>query len=410
MQTELLNPKILGQRLQIERKARGLTQQQLANLLGVARTTIVAVEKGERTLQPEEIARLAEAWKVSINDLVRERPAIEPLAPQLRAAAPSVGLSESDVAGVGETAEALRQLGENYLELERLVGRPISQNYPPVYSLESMPPLEAAADIAARERRRLDLGDAPVPHLRSVLENEIGLRVFLLPMPSRLAGMFAFDVQLGGLIALNASHPVERRLWTLAHEYYHFLCDRYRADVYVLPGIAPRRLSESERLADVFAAHFLMPTAGLKRRFYELKAARVAGVMPGDLLHLKRQYGVSFQALTIRLEELKLVRSGTWAMLNKSGFREREAEAMAGLPPRDESEKRLPQRYLELAVEAYDRAELTEGQLAKMLGCDVIEARRIVRELSREWVVSDEGTTGNLEISLDLPLAEMAEA
>lgn len=410
MQIEPLNPKILGQRLQIERKARGLTQQQLANLLRVARTTIVAVEKGERTLQPEEIARLAQAWEISISDLVRERPAVEPLAPQLRAAAPSSGLSKNDVVGVNQTAETLRQLGENYLELESLVGRPMTQNYPPPYSLDAMPPLEAAGDIAVRDRRRLDLGNAPLPHLRAVLENDVGLRIFLLPMPSRLAGMFAFDVRLGGLIALNASHPVERRLWTLAHEYYHFLCDRYRADVYVLPGVSPRRTSESERMADIFAAHFLMPTAGLKRRFYELKAARVDGVMPGDLLHLKRQYGVSFQALTLRLEELKLVRSGTWNMLNKSGFREREAEAMAGLPPRDESEPRLPQRYLELAVEAYDRIELTEGQLAKMLGCDVIEARRMVRELSREWVVSDEGTTGNLEIPLDLPLAEMAEA
>lgn len=408
MKTLELNPKVLGQRLQVERKARGLTQQDLAHLLNVARTTIVAVEKGERPLLPEEMVRLGAAWSISISDLVRDRPAIEPLAPQLRAAAPSSSLSASDVVGVTEAAESLRRLSENYLELERLVERPLMHNYPAVYAAGAMPPSEAAADIAARERARLGLGDCPIPHLRSVLENEVGLRIFLFPMTSRLAGMFAFDATLGGLIALNSAHPSERRLWTLAHEYYHFLCDRFRADVYVLSGVSPRRVGESERLADIFAAHFLMPAPGLRRRFYDLKAAHRDTITPGDLLHLKRQYGVTFQALTLRLEELKLLRAGTWNNLKAGGFRVGEAEAMAGLPPREDSEGRLPPCYLELAVEAYDRAELSEGQLAKMLGCDRIEARRVVREMSREWDLSDSGEAGNLELDLDQPLAAAA--
>ena len=43
-----LDPKALGQRLQEARKARGFTQQQIADKLGVARTTLIAIEKGER--------------------------------------------------------------------------------------------------------------------------------------------------------------------------------------------------------------------------------------------------------------------------------------------------------------------------------------------------------------------------
>ena len=406
MQNFSPDPMKIGQRLQVERKARGLTQHDLANLLGVARTTVVAVEKGERALQSSEIAILSAAWKTSVSDLVRERPVVEPIAPQLRAAAPSKILSQADVDGVNDAAEALRKLGESYLELETLVGRSLVQNYPSAYSLGIMPPLEAAADIAARERSRLGLGNAPVPHLRSILENEVGLRIFLLKLPSRLAGMFAFNIQLGGLIALNAAHPVERRLWTLAHEYWHFLCDRHRADVCALPGVAPRRLNENERLADVFAAHFLMPEAGLKRRFYDLKASRNNELKTGDLLHLKRQYGVTFQALTFRLEELKLLRSGTWKSLSSSGFRVREAEAMVGISTQTEREERLPLRYIELAIEAYERAEITEKQLANFLGCELVEARQVVRDYSREWVVSDEGKTGDLEISLDQELVE----
>ena len=46
--TESIEPRRLGGRLQEARAARGLTQQDLADVLGLARTTITAIEKGER--------------------------------------------------------------------------------------------------------------------------------------------------------------------------------------------------------------------------------------------------------------------------------------------------------------------------------------------------------------------------
>jgi len=49
--SELLNsldPRQLGERLKDARKARGLTQDPVASKLGILRTTLVAIEKGER--------------------------------------------------------------------------------------------------------------------------------------------------------------------------------------------------------------------------------------------------------------------------------------------------------------------------------------------------------------------------
>ncbi len=43
---DTIDPKLLGQRLQDSRKARGLTQQDVANELGMARTTVTALERG----------------------------------------------------------------------------------------------------------------------------------------------------------------------------------------------------------------------------------------------------------------------------------------------------------------------------------------------------------------------------
>ena len=49
---EKIDPKILGNRLQESRRARGLKQQDVADQMNIARTTIVAIEKGERRVIP----------------------------------------------------------------------------------------------------------------------------------------------------------------------------------------------------------------------------------------------------------------------------------------------------------------------------------------------------------------------
>ena len=49
---DAVGPRVLGQRLQEARRARGLTQQDVADSLELARTTITALEKGERRIRP----------------------------------------------------------------------------------------------------------------------------------------------------------------------------------------------------------------------------------------------------------------------------------------------------------------------------------------------------------------------
>src|SRR5688572_5433759 len=68
---ESVDPRLLGQRIAEARKARGKTQEEVANELGCSRPTYIAVEKGERPLKPNEITKLAEFLGRRVHELVR---------------------------------------------------------------------------------------------------------------------------------------------------------------------------------------------------------------------------------------------------------------------------------------------------------------------------------------------------
>ena len=60
----------------------------------------------------------------------------------------------------------------------------------------------------------------------------------------------------------------------------------------------------------------------------------------------------------------------------------------------------LPLRYQLLAAEAFQKAQITEGQFAHFLRLDRLSARQVYQSLSRNLALSDEGIMG--EIGLDL--------
>ena len=289
-----------------------------------------------------------------------------------------------------------------YVELEEQLGAPLPRHYPAVYDISHTPPERAAEEIANSERNRLSLGDGPLGNLWGLLETDVGLRVFAMPMKNgRLAGMFLYTEEYGGCIAVNANHPEERRRWSAVHEYAHFLTDRYKPDITVLNLY--RRVPENERFADAFARFFLMPAPGLSRRFEAIRRAKNKPITPADVLALSHLYHVSFQAMTWRLEELKLLPVGTWDRLHDMGFKPNKARDLIHLSAHEPELPNLPLRYVALAVQAYEEGHLTEGQLAKRLGTDRVGARDRVRELTNESEPAEDG--GWQQVPLDLSAA-----
>ena len=103
-------------------------QQDAADHIGVARTTMIAIEKGDRLIQPDELVRLATLYGRDVHELLRQREPLTDLTVQFRTALTQRGLDAPETVAV--IAE-LQQLSEDYLELEDLRGTPLPRRYPP---------------------------------------------------------------------------------------------------------------------------------------------------------------------------------------------------------------------------------------------------------------------------------------
>ena len=388
MQLDQLDPRIVGQRLTDARKARGITQDDAAKRIGCSRPTLIAIEKGTRPPKPEEIIALANFYSKTVNELVRPGEPLADLQPHLRAVAQGMNAGEAETA---QAISALQKFAEDYHRLERLLGVKLRLNYPQEVELGArINVVSLAEDEAIKERQRLGLGDQPVIQLRSLLEAEVGLRIIYEELPSRIAGMFAFSRDFGGVVAVNRKHPPERQRATLLHEYGHLITDRFKPgiDYIAFPGRKPA----NERFAEAFSMAFLMPATSVRRRFNQTVNDR-GDFKISDLCRLAHLYFVSVEAMAIRLETLELIPKGIRDYLKESRFEVRRATELLSLHPNPVTNQRFSDRYVFLAAHAFDRGELSEGELAAILRCDRVTAREIVENrLSTTGDVSDDGS------------------
>lgn len=393
-----LNPVVFGERLAQYRKAVGKTQEQAADHLGMSRPTYIAMEKGSRPPTPGDIVKLAAFLNRTVHELVRPGTPVK-LEPHLRG---GIDAASKDADALVESIRELQRFAEDYRELEAKLDAPLTPNYPPEVRLPTRGSLtDFAEGVASRERARLQLGDQPIPNLRELLESEVGIRVFFGALPSRVAGLYAFVADLGCCIMINSRHPRDRQRASLAHEYGHVIIDRHKPGIDYLSGEG--RKPANERFVEAFAMCFLMPTNGVRRHFQDVYNA-TGDFQVGDMVRLASVYAVSVQAMAYRLEGMGLLPKGTWDYLVEQGFKANTVRREMNLEAATASEPAYPQRYKLLAVQAFLSGRVSEGQLARYLRCDRVEAREIVAESSRHVEVTAAGERETLELPFDKSL------
>jgi len=405
----------LAERIRAAREACGLTQKELAEHLGFSRPTVVQIEAGNRAVSSIELDKIAYLFGRDIREFIAESFDEEDALAVLFRAQPAV----AEQLVVMEKLRECLAIGRELTNLEQIVGIDRSQAATASYPL---PPagtrwqaIQQGERLADEERRRLDLGNAPLPPLIELLESQ-GVRTGVVDLPEDISGLTLSDRKGGLFVFANRAHHSLRRRFSIAHEYAHVIADRDRI------GIVSRA-SERDDLIEVrsnaFAAAFLMPEEGVRQFvsglgkgrpsrsraevFDEAGSLDVEGrTEPGsqsiqlyDLVQAAHHFGVSRPMALFRLRNLRLVSDAEFnalKVLDEKGAGREMAKAM-GLDDPDSPEIRneFRHRFLGLALEAYRRDEISRGKLKELVLMVGLSANEIDSLLEHVGLADDPG-------------------
>jgi len=368
----------IGERLRIARETAKLTQAAAANAIDVARTTIVAIEKGQRRIKTDELQKLAAAYGTSANTILRREAVHLDMVPRFRR------LPHSDNNATEAAVQLLNDLVGAEVELENALGIKRTRNYPPERPI--LPgDVKAQAEQDAQELRDwLGLGAGPVHDIVSLLDLQLGIRVYVRPLPGHISGLFAFDDSVGACILLNALHPIERRTQSGLHELGHFTSTREEPEVLTEDESFTSR---EERYANSFGRSFATPARAVRQRFAEVTAGQTH-LTRRHIILLAHAFGVSREAMVRRLEELHLAKRGTWDWFQANGdITDEQARQVLGelrSPENTTATGPVPPRLALLAREVWKRGLYSEGQLSRLLHLDRHEIRELLDGIENE--------------------------
>ena len=376
--------KLVAERLRKARENAKITQADAAQAANLSRTTLIAIEQGQRRVRTDELQALARLYTVSANAILREEAVHVDLAPRFRklTGVPSDALDHA--------VTLLADLARAEVELENVLGVKRATNYPPERSILPGDVRVQADHDATDLRQRLGLGLAPVHDIVTLLEMEMGVRVYVRRIDPKISGLFVYDDSIGACILLNANHERERRNNTGAHETGHIVSTRREPEVL----LDPTDNSREERYANAFARSFLTPSRAVIQKFHEVTAGSTQ-LTRRHVIVLAHFFHVSREAIVRRLEELDLAKAGTWDWFERNGgITNEQARQVLGdlrLPDAQKTEADRPTtlRLSLLAAEALRRGLFSEGQLARLLCLDRIELRELIDGLEAEGGAPD---------------------
>lgn len=367
----------LGRRIARARERAGLSQNELAEHVGLTQSAISRIESGTRGVDSLELGDLARALGVSAAELLEA----EPFAEELRIAARAEGLDDP---------ATLEPILARILDLARLHQLTKDEPHEAVAEQHRMlePPsgasaVEAGSSLAAQVRDAWGLEDDPLPpNLFSLIEERSELSVGLEPMHDRVAGLCA---RLGdfSLALVDSSAPFGRQRFTAAHELCHYLLGD--GDNLVVDKNLGRR-SNVEVRANAFSAHFLMPATSVRRY------VRDRDLTDDVVIELQYTFGVSLNALLWQLHNLDYVKRhrreqllaiGAKALAFRHGYGSEwhQSEAEVGI-------RRPPRPLQERAIRAYARGDIGIEPLGDLLGRRDLDTLR--RELEDQGIGYEE--------------------
>lgn len=378
----------IGRRLKEARTNCGLTQEAAAEAVGIARTAVVNIEAGKRSLSTLELSQFAKLYHRPVtyffeaDDASLVEPADLILARQLP------GYQDNPL--VKDAVAWCSELCRIGIELETLLGRR-PRTSAPAYDLPAPQRTEDAIEqgsfAAEEERRRLGLGFAPIADASDLISTQ-GIWASGVELPDEMSGLFLRHSSIRSIILVNYKHARPRKRFSYAHEYAHAILDR---NMNAIVSTNNNSHDLIEKRANAFAATFLMPQAGVhwflglldkggasRRHLHvydvageeevdsERRAApRSQRITFKDVAMLAHHFGTSYESAVYRLRDLRVIKPSERQTL----LEEEQAKAgrdFIGLFYDEAApgpDKDLVREVANLAIEAFRREEVSSGWL-----------------------------------------------
>lgn len=344
---------MIGHKLKVARSALGLSLRALADAMGgtVSPQAIGKYERNEDMPSSRVLMALASALNVTEEYLLSEGElALE-------------GVDFRKNAGASTREEATLQaraihMLERYLAIEGLLNMRSVDWEQPRSAPHPVADIRDAEDAARSVREDWGLGNDPIPQLAELLE-ERGIKILSLDLDD-IDGLAAMvrrrDRNATRVIVIKRSTWSERKRFNLAHELGHIV-------------IAPIGDVDEEKAAHRFAGAFLIPADVLRTEV----GAKRSSISIGELVALKKRFGVSIQALTYRCKDLGIINQAAFARLFRvfaeRGWRTVPFEEPAAMAPELEE----PKRFERLCYRALAEGFIGEARAAELLGISVRE-------------------------------------
>ena len=110
------------------------------------------------------------------------------------------------------------------------------------------------------------------------------------------------------IIVTNTNHKLGSERFTIAHEIYHLIKNRMSIKKgSVIEEMIWNENSTNEIMANAFAAELLMPKEDIIKHVKLITENMTKEVEPGTIVQLQQKYGVSYIAITKRLNEVEII-------------------------------------------------------------------------------------------------------
>lgn len=375
----------VGARIRQLREAAGIQARDLAAQIGLDPTALSKIENGHRAVKSAELARIADALRISPLALLED----DPLLTKLPIAARRAGL--------GVTArgayDRLLSLAELHVVLAD-AGIPTSPMLAAVPDVTGVPWLDAAKQLAEIAHQQLQVqeaaavGDQRLGALADAIEQRFRVDVLIDQFQGDPLSGAALTHHAFPLLFVNSDFSRPRSLFTLAHELGHLVLGHVDDGIALDEDLAGP--TEMERIANAFAATFLMPEDIVENTLKRY------GRTTSTIVHLAHLFGVSFQTIVYRLHNLHLIDAPGRDRLMNFNWQQQLARLALNPTPAHltkaqigqlqtrnarKPERRMPGLLVGRAHEGFQKGAISIRPLARLLDEDPEE---LLQRLSHE--------------------------